>query len=99
MRPDDAREGRGVNLLQRLKFLTRLETHGLAGRNGNLRAGARIAANACFSGLDGEDAEPAKFNAITLFECPLHFAEDSFHGHFGLGFRDSGLIDDFVYDV
>ena len=87
------------DLLQRLEFLARLKAHRFAGRNGDLRARARIAADARLSGFHGEDAETAKFNAVTLFERTLHFSKDSFHGHFSLGFRDSRLVDDFVYDV
>ena len=90
---------RAAKLLQRLKFLTWFETHRFAGRDGDFGAGSRIAADARFSGLDGEDAETAKFNAIALFERALHFPEDSFDGHFGLCFGDSCLVDNFVYDV
>ena len=92
------RRARG-KLLQRLEFLTWFKAHRFAGRDGNLGAGSRVTANAGFSGLDGEDAKTAQFNAVTLFECALHFPEDSFHGHFGLRFGDSCLVDNFVYDV
>lgn len=85
--------------MERLEFLTRLEAYGFTGRNGDLRTGARIAANSRFSGLHGKDAETPKFNAVSLFESPLHFPKDSFHGHFSLGLGDSRLIHNFVYDV
>ena len=90
---------RTAKLLQRLEFLARLKAHGFTGRNGNLGTRPWITPNSGFSGFDGKDTETTKFNAVTLFEGPLHFSEDSFHGHFGLGFRDSGLVDNFVYDV
>ena len=85
--------------MQRLEFLAWFKPYRFAGRDGNLGAGSRVAADAGFSGLDGEDAKTAKFNAVTLFECALHFPEDSFHGHFGLRFGDSCLVDNFVYDI
>ena len=53
----------------------------------------------CLPGLDGEDAETAKFNAVTLFEGSLHLSKDSFHGHFGLGLGNSRLAHDFVDDI
>src|ERR1700689_1679224 len=47
-------------LLQRLKFFPGLKAHRFAGRNGNLGASARIAANASLTGTHVEDAEAAK---------------------------------------
>ena len=90
---------RGAKSLQGLEFFAGLEADRFAWRDGNLRARARIASNACLSWLYGKDAETAKFNAVTLFESPLHFPKDSFHGHFGLGFGNSRLVHNFVDDI
>ena len=86
-------------LLQRLKFLPGLETHCLAGWNGNFRSCAGIATDTCLAWLHCEDAKATKFNTIALFEGTFHFSEDSFHGHLGLGFRDSCLAHNFVDDI
>ena len=55
---------RGTALLDRLQFLAGLEADGLAGRNVDLGAGARVAANAGLARAHGEDAEAAQLNAI-----------------------------------
>jgi len=82
-----------------LEFLARLEAHRFARGDGKLRACSRIAADTRFSRLHCEDAETAKFNAVTLREGSLHFGEDSLDGHVCFGFRDSCLVDDFLNDV
>src|SRR4051794_16025789 len=87
------------SLLQCLEFLAGFETNGFAGGNRYFRAGAGVAANAGLAGFDGENAEAAEFDAITMFEGALHLLEYSFDGHFSLGFGDARLVNDFVDDV
>src|ERR1700690_3234272 len=94
--PSYARDRVSVDGLQ---LLARLEAYRLAWRNGNLGASTRIAPDAGLTGPDVEHAKPAQFNAITLGERPLHAPEHSFHGQFGLGFSDSGLVHHFIDDV
>src|SRR5450432_1502733 len=86
-------------LLQRLQLLARLEADRLAGRDGNLGAGTRVAADAGLTGLYVEDAEAAQFNAVALFQRFLHGFKDRFHCHFGLSFGDAGPVHDLVDDV
>src|ERR1700722_301444 len=86
-------------LLQSLQLFAGFESYSLAGRNGHLGAGPGIASDSGLAGLDVEDAETAQFDAISLLEGFLHGFEDRLHGHFSLGFRNAGLVDDFVDDI
>jgi len=85
--------------MQRLQFLARLETYCFARRNRNLSTRSRIPANPGFPRLNCKDAETTQFDAVTLFEGPLHFFEHRFHCHFGLGFSDTRATHDFIDDV
>ena len=82
-----------------LEFFAGFEADGFAGRDADFFAGARVASDAGFAGLDAEDAEAAEFDAISMFEGFLHRFEDRLHGHFGLGFGNTGLVNDFVDDI
>ncbi len=86
-------------LFNRLQLFARLEAHGFARRNGNFRAGARVAADAGFARLYVEDAESAQLDAVAFGERTLHALEDGFDGNFGLGFGDARLGNHFVDDV
>ena len=55
--------GRAAALLQRLQFLTRLESYRLSGRDGDLRTGARVAPGAAAPLLHREGAKAAQFDA------------------------------------
>ena len=57
---------RGV--FQSLKFFAGLEANGFSGRDADFFAGAWIAANTGFSGLDAEDAELAKLDTLSAAE-------------------------------
>src|SRR5271166_4494029 len=86
-------------LLDGLQFLARLEAHCLAGRDVDFRAGARIAPNAGLAWPHGEDAEAAQLDAIAVRQRFLHALEHGFNRHFGLGFSNAGLGDNFVDQV
>jgi flavin reductase (DIM6/NTAB) family NADH-FMN oxidoreductase RutF len=88
-----------VLLLESLQFLARFESDSLAGRNGNLRPGAGVPANAGLARLHVKDAEAAQFNAVSVLESLLHVFEDCFDGHLGLRLGDAGFIDHFVDDI
>jgi len=92
-------EPRQLTLLQRLQFLAGLEPDCLARRDGDLGAGARVAADAGLARADIEDAEAAQFNALAVGQGPLHALENCFHGHLGLGLGDAGFVYDFVNNV
>src|SRR6476661_7578382 len=83
----------------RLQFLPWLETYSLAGGNGNFRAGARVPSDAGLSRTDIEHAKASQFDAISFGQRSLHAFKNSFHGQFGLGLGDAGLVDHFVDDV
>ncbi len=76
-----------------------LKRTALAGRNGNLRAGARVAANAGLAGADAEDAEAAQLDAVACGERLLEPFEDRIHGGLSLGARQAGTLDNVMYDV
>src|SRR5580698_6883604 len=90
---------REATLLQRLQLLAGFETHRFAGRNSDLGASARVAADAGFAWTHVEDPEAAQLNALAVRQGPLHALENSFHGHLGLGLGDAGFVDHFVDDV
>ena len=88
---------RGV--FQSLKFFAGLEANGFSRRDADLFAGAGIATNASFSGLDAEDAELAKFDALPAAEGALERLKDGFDGLLRFGAADVRLRDHCVYDV
>ena len=89
--------GRGV--FESLKFFAGLKAHGFTRRNADFFAGAGIAANARFSGLNAEDAEFAKFDALAATESALERLKDRFDGLLGFGAADVRLRYDCVYDI
>src|ERR1700722_1067200 len=86
-------------LINRLQFFSRLEAHGLARRNRNLGAGARVAADASLAWAHVEHAESAQFNTIAAGQRILHALKDGFHRQLGLGLSDAGSGDHFVDNV
>jgi hypothetical protein len=90
--------GDGV-VFETLQFLAGLEANSFSGRNADLFAGARIAANAGLARLDAEDAELAKFDALTAPHSVFEGFEDSFDGLFGFGTADVCLRNHSVYDI
>lgn len=85
--------------MQRLQLLAGLETHGFTGRNGNLRAGARIAADAGFAWAYVEDTESAKLDALASAKGALHAFENGFDGHLRFRLCDARSVDHFVDNV
>ena len=81
-----------VTLAERLKILARLETDGLTGRNGDLGAGAWIASDSGFAGLDGEDAKAAELDTIAPAQGLLHRFKDGIHGGLCLGPWKAGAL-------
>jgi hypothetical protein len=75
------------------------EAHGLARGDGNFGARARIAPNTGLAWPHVEDAKAPQLDPLTLAECALHTLKDRFDGHLGLGFGDSGPVDNFVDDI
>src|SRR5579859_237563 len=86
-------------LVDRLQLLAGFEAYGLARRNADLSAGARVASDARLPRPDVEHAKAAQFNALTLRQRLLHALKHRFHGRFGFGLGDAGLVDHFVNDI
>src|SRR5688500_14051795 len=77
-------------LLQLLQFFTGFEANRLAGRNRDLRSGARVAADAGLPRADVKDPEAAQFYAFAVAESALHALENCFDGHLGFSLGDAG---------
>src|SRR5580693_6169809 len=86
-------------LLQRLQFLAGLKANCLAGRDGDFRAGSRVAPNAGLSRAHIEDAKTAEFDPIAVAQRFLHGFKDGFDCHLSLGLGDPRAIDHLVDDV
>ena len=82
-----------------LQFLAWLEADGLAGGNVYFLTGARIATDAGFAGLDGEDAKAPEFDALAAAQSVLQGFEDGFHGVFCLGPSNAGSRDHLVDNI
>jgi hypothetical protein len=80
------------SLVEDLEVFAWLEADGLAGGDGDLGAGAGVAADAGFAGLYGEDAEAAELDAVAGAEGGLHGLKDGVDGGFGLGAGEAGTF-------
>jgi hypothetical protein len=85
--------------LQCLKFLTRFEPYGFAGRNCDFRTGARIPADPRFSRPDVEDSESPQLDSVSLSQSLLHRFKDRLDSHFGFGFGYACPVHDLINDV
>src|ERR1700691_4873134 len=84
---------------KRLKFLARLEAHGLAWRDVHLLAGARVPPDAGLARLHVEHAEAAQFDAASAAERVLHGLENGLNRLLGLRAGNIRFLNDSVYDV
>jgi len=75
-----------------VEFLAWLEADGFARGDGDFRAGAGVAADSGFAGLDGEDAKATEFNAVSANEALLHAVEDGVDSGFGFDSRQAGSL-------
>ena len=82
-----------------LEFFAGFEADGFARRDADFFAGAGVAADAGFAGLDAEDAKAAEFDALAAAESLLKGFEDGFHGLLGFGAADESLGDNRIDDV
>ena len=78
------------SLFDRLQLFARLETHGLARRDGHFGAGARVASDASLARTHVEHAKASQLDAIALGQRALHALEYGFHRHLGFGLGDAG---------
>ena len=86
-------------LVEDVEVFAGFEADGFAGRDGDFGSGAGVAADACFAGLDGEDAKASELDAVALDQGLLHGVEDGVHGGFGLGAYESGAFDDTLDEI
>ncbi len=82
-----------------MQILSGLESDGFSGGDADLGSGARVATDAGFTRLDGEDAKSAEFDAVAFGECVLHGFEDGVDGGFGLGADEPGTLDDLLDEI
>src|SRR5580658_5686408 len=86
-------------LLQRLQFLAGLKANCLAGRDGDFRAGSRVAPNAGLSRAHVENAKTAEFDPVAVAQCFFHGFKDGFDCHLSLGLGDPCAVDHLVDDI
>src|SRR5260370_39056496 len=86
-------------LIDRLQFLAGLEADGLARRNRNFGASARIPPNAGLARMHVEHTKTAQLNAVAGGESLLHPLEHGFDCKLRLGLGDPGSVDHFIDDV
>ncbi len=82
-----------------LKLFAGFEADGFARRDVDFFAGAWIAADAGFAGLDAKDAEAAELDSLAAAESLLEGFEDGFDGLLGFGAADVRRGDDGINDV
>jgi len=87
------------SLLDGLQFFAGFEANRFPGRDIYFRAGAGIAPNSSLPGADSEHTKAAKFDAIASGKRLLHAFKDGLDRHFGLGFGDASLGDNFVNQI
>jgi len=85
--------------LQTVQLFAGLETHGFAGGDAYLSAGAGIAADAGLAGANAEDAEAAQFEALAGREGLFKSFENRIHSRFSLGARQAGALNHLMNDV
>ena len=85
--------------VQEVKLFAGLEADCLSGDDADFGSGARVASNAGFAGLHGEDAEAAQFDAIAREHALLHAFEDGVHGGFSLDAGEAGAFYDPLDEV
>ena len=85
--------------IKNMEFLARLEANGLAGSYVDLRAGARVASDAGFTGAHIEHAEASKLNPIPVGESLFQAFEYRIHSGLGFHARQTGPFNHMMNDV
>jgi hypothetical protein len=81
-------------LVHLVKVFARLEAYSLAGRDADLGASSRVAADAGFARLDGKDAEASQLDAFAGDQGLLHASKDGVDRTLRLRSGKSGTLDD-----
>jgi hypothetical protein len=82
-----------------MKFFAWLEANGLAWGNGDFSTRPWVAANAGFTRLDGEDAEPSQLDAVARDEGLLHAVKNSVNRRLCFGSWQSGALNNPLYKI
>jgi len=90
---------RGNELIEKMELFAGLEANCFAWSNGDFGASPGIAADACFTWFDGEDAEAAQLDAVARDEGLLHTVEDGVYGRLGFGPWQSGTLNNPLYKI
>ena len=85
--------------VDQVELFSWLEADGLAWSDGDLRAGARIAADAGLARSDVEDSKAPQLDAFPSRQRLLQALKDSVDCGLGLVARKAGPLDDPVHDV
>jgi len=85
--------------VEEMKFLAGFEADRLAGGDGDLGSGARVAADSGLSRTHIEDAEAAQFDPFSVGQRLFEALEDGVHCSFGLYAGQTGPFDNVVDDV
>jgi hypothetical protein len=85
--------------LQRLQVLAGLKSHGLAGRDIDFGACARIPSNPGLARFHGEDAKATQLNPIIGLQRIFHAVKDGVDGLFRLRLADTRSLNDLIDKV
>src|SRR5437870_55850 len=75
-----------------MKFLARFEANRFSGRNSDLLARTRIAADTALARLDYENSKAAQLDSIAARQRVLHRVEKGFNCLLGLQLRDPSFV-------
>ncbi len=78
----------------RRKLFTGFKSDGLAGRDRDLFASSRIAADTALARFDDENTEAAQLDAITVGKCILHRLKQRVYDLLGLLLWDTSPVGD-----
>jgi hypothetical protein len=82
-----------------MQFFAGLEAHGFAGRDADLSAGARIAADPGFARADAEHPKAAQLNALSRSKGFFQAFKHGIDRRFGLCSGQACALDHMVHDV
>ena len=82
-----------------MKFLARFEANRFSGRNSDLLARTRIAADTALARLDLKHTEAAELDPFASLHGEPHRIEHRVHRHLGLDLGDVGDLRNLVHDI
>jgi hypothetical protein len=82
-----------------MELFAGLEANGFAWSDGDFSACSRVASDAGFTRLDGEDAEAAQLDAIACDEGLFHAVEDGVYRRLCFSSWQSGTLNNPLYKI